>query len=546
MFKRLIVVSGPAGSGKSTLATSLVDKFDVRVVKTRELILSMTKSKNERADLQAAGNRLDTRTKGKWVADAVARYAEQFDDDVEVLVDSVRIPKQIDALRDKFGLRVVHVHLTADDTELARRYKERGSRLGAELKTYAEVKHDPTEAHVEDLAGLADICVATDRCSTDDVVVRVASRLGFFGRSHDRLVDVLVGGQYGSEGKGNIASYLAAEYDVLVRVGGPNAGHTVYLGDGNTYAYHHLPSGTMQSNAQLILGPGATLNVPNLMQEIAECGVTADRLSIDPQAMIIDEDDIKFETATLKKMIASTAQGVGAATARKVLRGAFPRKEKGEWKGRVRLARDVRELTPFIEETRPLLDEAFRLGKRVFMEGTQGTGLSLQHGPYPHVTSRETTASGCLADAGIAPTRVRRVVMVCRTYPIRVQNTDTGQTSGPMEQEISYKELADASGIPEARLRETEKTTTTKRQRRIGRFEWSLLRRAASLNGPTDIALTFADYIDAKNSTAQRLEQLTPDTIRFIEEVEAVTGAPVSLISTRFGPRSIIDRRKWW
>jgi adenylosuccinate synthase len=66
------------------------------------------------------------------------------------------------------------------------------------------------------------------------------------------------------------------------------------------------------------------------------------------------------------------------------------------------------------------------------------------------------------------------------------------------------------------------------------------------LNGPTDIALTFADYIDAKNSTAQRLEQLTPDTIRFIEEVEAVTGAPVSLISTRFGPRSIIDRRKWW
>src|SRR5262245_40678946 len=119
MFKRLIVVSGPVGSGKSTLATSLVDKFDVRVVKTREVTSSMTTSNDERAVLQAAGNRLYAKTKGKWVADAVARYVEQFDDDVEVLVDSVRIPIQIDALRYKFGLRVVHVHLTADDTELA-------------------------------------------------------------------------------------------------------------------------------------------------------------------------------------------------------------------------------------------------------------------------------------------------------------------------------------------------------------------------------------------------------------------------------------------
>jgi len=115
-----------------------------------------------------------------------------------------------------------------------------------------------------------------------------------------------------------------------------------------------------------------------------------------------------------------------------------------------------------------------------------------------------------------------------------------------MDSEITYQQLAKDSGIPEAELRRTETTTTTKRQRRIGMFKWELLRKAASLNGPTDIALSFADYLDIKNRTAQRFEQLTPDTIRFIEEVESVTGSPVALISTRFGARAIIDRRKWW
>ena len=136
--------------------------------------------------------------------------------------------------------------------------------------------------------------------------------------------------------------------------------------------------------------------------------------------------------------------------------------------------------------------------------------------------------------------------MVCRTYPIRVQDTDSGNTSGHMNAEISYEELSLRSEIPIEELITIEKTTTTNRQRRIGEFEWELLRKAASLNGPTDVALTFADYLTIKNRTAQRFEQLTRDTIRFIEEVELVTGAPVSLISTRFGERAIIDRRKWW
>jgi adenylosuccinate synthase len=134
--------------------------------------------------------------------------------------------------------------------------------------------------------------------------------------------------------------------------------------------------------------------------------------------------------------------------------------------------------------------------------------------------------------------------MVCRTFPIRVESP-SNSTSGPIAQEISWKEVSQRSGITAAQLQETERTSTTDRRRRVGEFDWQQLRRAATLNGPTDIALTFTDYLDRQNEQARRYEQLTTDTIRFIEEVESVAAAPVSLISTRFDFRSIIDRRSW-
>jgi adenylosuccinate synthase len=180
----------------------------------------------------------------------------------------------------------------------------------------------------------------------------------------------------------------------------------------------------------------------------------------------------------------------------------------------------------------------------VLLEGTQGTGLSLHHGFYPHVTSRDTTVSGCLAEAGIAALRVRRVLMVCRTYPIRVQSPK-GATSGPMSKDLSWAEIARRSRLPLKKLLSSEKTSTTKRRRRVGEFDWDLLRKAASLNAPTDIALTFTDYISSTNRNARRFEQLTQETIRFVHEIERVAGAAVSLIATRFHSRSIIDRRAW-
>jgi adenylosuccinate synthase len=115
-----------------------------------------------------------------------------------------------------------------------------------------------------------------------------------------------------------------------------------------------------------------------------------------------------------------------------------------------------------------------------------------------------------------------------------------------MSQELKWTEISRRSRVPLSELQKTEKTSTTNRKRRVGEFDWELLRKAASLNGPTDIALTFSDYISVANRNARRFEQLSEETIRFIEEVERVAGAPVSLISTRFESRSIIDRRAWY
>jgi adenylosuccinate synthase len=137
-------------------------------------------------------------------------------------------------------------------------------------------------------------------------------------------------------------------------------------------------------------------------------------------------------------------------------------------------------------------------------------------------------------------------MMVCRTYPIRVANPAAkDQTSGPMAIDLTYEQLSERSGIPIEELKTTEKTTTTGKQRRFAEFDWVQLRKSTLLNGPTDIALTFVDYISVENRKAYRFEQLTSETLRFIEEVERVTGVPVNLISTNFDWRNIVDRRSW-
>ena len=530
---RIVLLSGPIGAGKSQLASGLAKRHGARILRTRDLIRAAKPDvPDDRRALQRAGAALDRSDGGEWVKTALFRLIETMslepDPPTLVAIDAVRIEGQIAAIRSAFGTLVHHIHLTASEAALATRYASRGA-IGDSGVPFEAARRQGPERGVAKLATLADILVETDRCSEDAVLTRATALLGLYPRSVTPLVDVLVGGQYGSEGKGNIVGHIAPEYDLLVRVGGPNAGHKVF-GD-PVQVYYHLPSGSRRApHARLLLGAGAVLRVPKLLAEINDHGIEADRLSIDPQAMIIEDEDIARE-ADLAKGISSTQQGVGSASAHKIMgRAGAP----------IRLARNVPELRPYLRDAQDVLEEAYLRGRRIMLEGTQGTTLSMHHGPYPFVTSRDTTASGCLADAGISPMRVRRIIMVCRTYPIRV-----GGPSGPMIGELTYEELAERSGIPVGELKTTEMTTTTKRQRRIAEFNWVQLRRSALLNGPTDIALTFTDYLGIGNRGAYRIDQLNERTLRFIEEVERVSGVSVSMLSTNFGWRNVIDRRTW-
>ena len=535
---RIVLLSGPICSGKSALVRLLKEKHGAQIIKTRELILKKApKTKPERKALQLAGQRLDNKDGGAWVGEALQRAIDSYATGPTpkglYVVDSVRIPGQIKSIRRAYGAEVHHIHLTATDEELRKRYEAR-SREDDEAVAYDEVKRNRTERQIEKLAEIADIVVSTDRCSAEAVLVRATALLNLYPRSNDALVDVLIGGQFGSEGKGNIVGHIAPEYDLLVRVGGPNAGHQVYA-EPMPEKYYHLPSGTQRApNAKLLLGPGAVIYPKKLLEEIAEHKIDAERLTIDPRAMVITDAD-REEEAKRFGSISSTAQGVGIASARKMTGRSDYKEEKAAF-----LASDCEVLQPYLGSARQVLAGAIVAGQRVLLEGTQGTGLSLHHGDYPHVTTRDTTVSGCLADAGIAPSNVRKIIMVCRTYPIRV-----GGPSGPMAHEVDMPEIHRRSGIPLEELEKNERTTTTNRARRIAEFDWVQFRDSVQLNGPTDIALTFVDYFDVNNRKAFRFEQLSQETISFVEEIERISGRPVSMLSTDFNWRNVIDRRAW-
>ncbi len=540
--KIILILTGEIATGKSTLADKLEDQFKFKRCRTRERLIDLGNRKLKgavppRDFKQKLGHELDVKNGGKWVLEYFQELFEKdFASNNYYIIDSARILNQIQHVRNAYSYSVYHIHLEASPETLKKRFLLRGEIKTLPLKEQEEkynlYKADETERDVPKLKSEADLVIDTDRCNDQDVFIRVASFFRLLAPTNNTLVDVIVGGQFGSEGKGQIAAHIAPEYDCLMRVGGPNAGHTVYEKPYN-HVFHLLPSGSHRApNAKLLIGPGAILNLDKILEEIRTFDIGTDRLTIDENAVIISKEDIEAEQ-TIKDNISSTGQGVGVATAGNIL-ARLLKDDKHK-------AKNFKELRPFLGSTHFELEKLFRDGKTVLLEGTQGTGLSLQHGLYPYVTSRDTTASGCLSEAGISPMRVRKIIMVTRTYPIRV-----GGESGPFEShELSMKEIAARSGKNEEELVNKEITTTTKKKRRIAEFSWHMFRKACELNSPTDIALTFTDYISTDNIGARRYNNLTEETRRFIEEIESCSGVKVSLIGTTFDYRAVIDRRNW-
>jgi len=173
-MNKIILLSGPISSGKSTLARGLADGNQIIILKTNEILKRQVRSdlKSDRKVLQGQGERLDIRTRGRWVLEGLRELVALNSEDNELIVDSVRIPQQIDAIRDAYGSKVIHVHLTAPLNELEQRFNKRRKLQKEKDFQYAEVKKDPTEKNVGNLAIIADIVIDTKRCTEQDVLVR--------------------------------------------------------------------------------------------------------------------------------------------------------------------------------------------------------------------------------------------------------------------------------------------------------------------------------------------------------------------------------------
>lgn len=315
-------------------------------------------------------------------------------------------------------------------------------------------------------------------------------------------VSIIVGGQYGSEGKGKVAYALAKEMkaSVVVRVGGPNSGHTVITPSGAAVIFKHLPTAAILPDVTCLLAAGCYINPDILLEEIKIAGIDEQRLIIDPNAAIITDTEITEERGShLREAIGSTLSGTGAAVVKRIQRD-----------GNLKLAKDDPRLAPYIQSTVPFMRTRLNKRERVIIEGTQGFGLSLLHSQhYPYATSRDTTAAGFLSEAGLGPLDVDDVVMVLRAFPIRVPGN-----SGPLSGEIDWEVVTRESGKESSLV---ELTSVTRTVRRVARFDPEIVCQAIAVNNPSRIVLNHLDYIDANCATSN---SLTEHTMQLVHDIE--------------------------
>jgi adenylosuccinate synthase len=325
---------------------------------------------------------------------------------------------------------------------------------------------------------------------------------------------VIVGAQWGDEGKGKIVDLLAQSSDVVCRYqGGPNAGHTI-VRDGETFKLHHVPSGILYGGTICVVGAGCVIDPGLLVEELNELearGIKTDGLRISGNAHVIMPWHVASDAASERRLgrlqIGTTRRGIGPAysdkAARlgirvqdildpKILRQKFETAlaeknrlldeplEPGDLADRMETF--AARLRPYVADTSLLVDQALREGRRVLLEGAQGTLLDLDHGTYPFVTSSNPVAGAAATGIGIGPTRIDSVLGVAKAYVTRVGE-------GPFPTEIE--------GPDQERIRELgeEYGTTTGRERRCGWLDIVALRFAVRVNGMTSLALTKLDVL---------------------------------------------------
>ena len=329
---------------------------------------------------------------------------------------------------------------------------------------------------------------------------------------------VTVGGFYGDEGKGKIIAYLAKKDKptIAVRGGvGPNAGHT-FTFEGKEYKVRMLPSAALNPTTRLLIGAGVLVNPQVLLKEIAMFQ-SEDRTFVDAQCGIIEQTHIDRDKGEdyLKNKIGTTGTGTGPANADRALRT-------------LKLAKDVPELSLYIEEVSNSVNYALESNENVLVEGTQGTYLSLFHGSYPYVTSKDVTASAICSDIGLGPKRVDDVLVVFKAYVTRVGG-------GLLQNELSEEEAKKRGWL--------EFGSVTGRQRRASPFDMDLAKKAIRLNSATQLAVTKMDVLYSQSAGVREYSKLPVEAKKFVEYIEGETGLKVVLIGT--GPElyDVVDRR---
>ncbi len=325
---------------------------------------------------------------------------------------------------------------------------------------------------------------------------------------------IVVGGQYGDEGKGKILSYLALKDKprIIARGGvGPNAGHSVQY-KGKTYPLRMVPCGFVYEKARLLIGAGVFVNPEVLLKELDMLGCHG-RFGVDFRAGLITSEHIERDSASENsKKIGTTKTGCGPAVSDRVNRVGRTVSESPELK---------RYLTDVAKEVNEEGD--------VLVEGTQAFMLSNVYGTYPFVTSKDVSASTIAADVGLGPTRIDDVIMVIKSYTTRVG-------SGPLRGEISVEE-AKAKGMQEY-------GTVSGRPRRTSlELHFDDLRNAAMINGATQLAITKIDVRFPGNQGVREFAKLTREARDYVEKTEKSVGIPITLIGTGPDATDIIDRR---